>query len=56
MVPFAYSMLSTGNVDEALAKLNTSDCGNAVKQKAVNNTATIAKTENRTVPPLTRTR
>jgi hypothetical protein len=41
-------MLSTGNVDDALAKLNVADCGNAVKHKAVNNTVTIAETENRT--------
>ena len=48
MVPFAYSMLSTGNVDDALAKLNVADCGNAVKHKAANNTTTVAETKNRT--------
>jgi hypothetical protein len=41
-------MLPTGNVDDALANLNVADCGNAVKHKAANNTATIAETENRT--------
>jgi hypothetical protein len=39
-------MLSTGNADEALAKLNVADCENVVKHKAANNTATTAKTEN----------
>ena len=48
MVPFAYSALSTGNADDALAKLNVADCGNAVKHKAASNTATSAETENRT--------
>ncbi len=42
MVPFAYSASLTGKIDDALARLNMGNRGNAVKHKATNNTPSEA--------------
>jgi hypothetical protein len=38
MVPFAYSISSTGKVEDASAKLVIGNCGNGVKHKVTDNT------------------
>jgi len=41
MVPFAYSASLTGKIDDAVARSNMGNRGNAVKHKATNNTPSV---------------
>jgi hypothetical protein len=41
MVPFEYSALSTGKIEDALAESIRGNCGKPVKHKATNNTPSV---------------